>query len=805
MFRATRRGGDDERTPILSRFRTRQHTQRGNGSDDDDGASTRTMSMTMKSYAIRFSVIAAVATVGVLCTVNVFHVGRVGTGGLWGVEQRFETAARGSATTEETNDEPAHLGLSLSELENKAKEFTNLFNAGKAPFKQATDSFNNLAWWVRSGLLTNVNSMKQDITGFPDWIGESVGDLVEGVFKKLFITDAGDFVNSIATKFSSSAAADLGSAGDVSASFEERSAMGSIVRKLNQDVLREQLRAKLYPNYTPKLGSAYEKAATLGCSSLSADTSAHEAAKLGCVPISSLTKVCYEAPMRDLLPETAFELEYSMPWPEKLSDSPFAPMEFKVGFPTAEWETCAGIEKFVIPTEVATKLIAAFRLFFGALFDAITDGARDAAVQAANSMMVPINAIEGQINVAKGHVDTAANSVSRVTNIFNGRRRLLSTTESENLHAKLKTHSESIATLAAHADLTYQAAIKRIENDVLFKIEKIRQILIKDPLLEDPKSFEFFPDYNKHFAARLGGGPASEKLSSCREALIGAMQALKNTEFEAAITSNLEVAVKAELSASAFMSGDFMDSIASKMKKPVQNPYMLSKTQMLGYGFYVNMAFGIGFKLPYFAKAEGHAELGYTLKVPNMKLGVKSENGQFNVLFNPPKPAIERDGESASVSAHLQIGAELEIPIVQIELCWAGAICAGPKMYFAQGAQVGLDAFAAAMGAPPADCFPGETTLAAGFSDFEYPGKSSKCTLSGSGFAAGFGAYYQIPKPDASVILTTTISQPCTVDVPDLVLFSSSKEDGFYTQGAVFDPVCASSITGSTPPPQQCA
>jgi len=109
------------------------------------------------------------------------------------------------------------------------------------------------------------------------------------------------------------------------------------------------------------------------------------------------------------------------------------------------------------------------------------------------------------------------------------------------------------------------------------------------------------------------------------------------------------------------------------------------------------------------------------------------------------------------------------------------------------------------MGAAPSDCFKGETTLQAGFSDFDYPNKPASCTLSGSGYAAGIGAYYQVPKPDASVVLTTTISQPCTVEVPDLVLYESSSDDGFFAQAALFTPVCASNIqSGSTPPPESC-
>ena len=747
--------------------------------------------------------LAAGVLVVFLCALGIAQYANTGDRAYDAAPPRVSSSTLGAKSMTTTRD-AARLGDPISDLQDLTQQFENYLNAATAPFNQAKSTLNTVVSQVAS-LPDKVGDVKDKVADMVDDVGDAVEGFVEDVFAKLFPTDADAFVNKIGSVFSSAAA--LGD--EESPRFTEAAALGAIIRELNQDVLRERLRGRLYANYVPQLGAHYEKAARLGCSALTADTTEEEAAMLGCTPLKSLTNVCYDAPMRELLPEEALSQEYAMPWPEKLGDSPFAPGIMSVGFPTAEWQTCAGVSKFNIPKEVATELIRAFRLFFGALFDGITEGAKEFATDAKNSIMVPVNAIDEQVQVVGNHVDSAVSAINSATSAF-GRRRLLSDEESHKLHSKIQSHSATLGTLAEHVDITYNHHMRRIEDHVLLKIEKIREILLQDPLLEDPKSLESFPHYHTHLSFRrekdrASLGSASEELASARSALTNAMQALKNTEFEISVTSDLEVALEVDIATSAFTQGDFMDTATSKMKKPIENPYMMSKTVMLQFGFYLNFNFGIGFKLPYFAKADAAVHLGYTFAVPDMKIGIAAKDGNFQMIFDPPKPTLTRDGETASISAHLQVGAELEIPIVQVELCWAGAICAGPKLYFAQGAQVGLDAFAAVMGAAPPECFQGETTLQTGFSDFEYTNKPASCTLSGSGFAAGIGAYYQVPKPDASVKLTTVVSTPGSVKVPDLDLYESSMDDGFYTRGALFTPVCASEIKEGTPaPPESC-
>jgi hypothetical protein len=701
------------------------------------------------------------------------------------------------------------LGDILSDLRNSINQVENMFNAGKNAFNQVGAAFNDLSREIQS-FPGKVNGVKSEVGKLVGTIGDKVEGFLDEVYGKLFPTDAGSMVSDISGKFSPTASLGEGGHGP---HFEDISAIGSLVRRLNQDVLRDDLRRVLYNQYASQLGAAHKRAAELGCSTLPANTTDAEAAKLGCTSITSLSRVCYDAPMRDLFPETAFSQEYEMPWPKKLGSSPFSPAKFEVGFPVASWETCAGINKFNIPTKVATDLINAFRLFFGALFDGIKEGAMEAATEAKNAVMVPVNAIDAQIAVINSHLQTAQNHMNSISNVFGGRR-LLSEEEIAEHHHELRRHTEALAASIAHADFVYKSQMQRIEDQVLLGLEQIREVLILDPLLQDPKKMANFPDYDvllrkrakkmgvEHETAELGD--AVEKMRSARQALTNAMAELKNTDLDIGVTSDLELTLAATLKGDAFVQGDFFESIMEKTKAPIENPTIIRKTVMGAYGFYVNLAFGVGFKLPYFAKADAEATIEYGLSIPDMKIGIKSEKGQFSVYFDPPKPHLSEEGLEASVSAHLQVGAELEIPMVQIELCWAGAICSGPQVYFSQGAQVGLDMFAATMSTPP-PCFDGETTLASYFTDFDYPSKPAECSLTGSGMAAGVGAYYQVPKPDALVKLVTTISSPCEVDVPDVVLYKSSKDDGFFAQAQIFPPQCAADITaGSEPPPGKC-
>ena len=122
------------------------------------------------------------------------------------------------------------------------------------------------------------------------------------------------------------------------------------------------------------------------------------------------------------------------------------------------------------------------------------------------------------------------------------------------------------------------------------------------------------------------------------------MAELKNTELDIGITSDLELSLEAALSGDAFVQGDFFKAIMAKTKKPIDNPFMIRKTVMVAYGFYLNLAFGVGFKLPYFAKAQAQTKLEYGLSIPDMKIGIKSESGKFSVYFDPPKPVLKQDG-----------------------------------------------------------------------------------------------------------------------------------------------------------------
>ena len=109
-------------------------------------------------------------------------------------------------------------------------------------------------------------------------------------------------------------------------------------------------------------------------------------------------------------------------------------------------------------------------LFFGALFDGITESAAEAATEAKNAIMVPINSIDGQITIIKNHVNTAQRHMDSISKAF-GRRRLLSEEEVAEHHHKLRQHAEALAASIAHADFVYKSHMQRIEDRVLLGLE----------------------------------------------------------------------------------------------------------------------------------------------------------------------------------------------------------------------------------------------------------------------------------------------------------------------------------------------
>jgi hypothetical protein len=218
-----------------------------------------------------------------------------------------ERAGTPSATVDgRESHQRSALGDILSDLQDKINQATSLLNAGKNAFNQVGSSFSSLSGEINA-LPNKVNSVKNQVGGLVGTINEKVEGFVDEVYGKLFPTDAGAMVSDIAGKFFSTAS--LGER-RVGSHFEDTSAIGSLVRKLNQDVLRDDLRRVLYSDYVSQLGAAHKRAAELGCDSLPANTTDSEAAKLGCTAIKSLTKACYEAPMRDIFPESAFTQEY---------------------------------------------------------------------------------------------------------------------------------------------------------------------------------------------------------------------------------------------------------------------------------------------------------------------------------------------------------------------------------------------------------------------------------------------------------------------------------------------------------------
>ena len=66
------------------------------------------------------------------------------------------------------------------------------------------------------------------------------------------------------------------------------------------------------------------------------------------------TLFCYNVPIDEVFTPDVINVEYKMPWPTKMGDSPWAPASLKAGFPVARWEACAGLLVFDIPNSPRT-------------------------------------------------------------------------------------------------------------------------------------------------------------------------------------------------------------------------------------------------------------------------------------------------------------------------------------------------------------------------------------------------------------------------------------------------------------------
>ncbi|CEF99056.1 unnamed product [Ostreococcus tauri] len=502
------------------------------------------------------------------------------------------------------------------------------------------------------------------------------------------------------------------------------------------------------------------------------------------------TLFCYNIPIDEVFKPDLLNVEYKMPWPSKMGDSPWAPATLKAGFPVARWEACAGLLVFDIPKALATDLLNVLRSFFKTVFDEIKQDALGAVNDIKAEIMVPVNEAANLAASAKvvatkvkGEVDDLINSVKSISG---KRRRLLSksdvTIHEDALHEATSTlldsHYRSITTVLSHASEIYDTRMRELEKKVMRSLESTRVALIEDPLLLKASTRSEL----ERSAAALGGNPLLDASKKASAALDTAMQAIKDSHVKVGVQAGMKLQFRLDAKANAFKSGDLLDLVDGKFP----NPYQTRHNVMLGFGFYLDVLVSAKLSLPYFARLDAQAVLEWTLKVDELEYAIELVDGKVNIITKEPRLKLERYG-AASIAVDMQVGLILEIAHVDVKLCFAGVACSGPESAMTQGVYAGLDMFAAVAVGNPVD-FEGTTSLSAYFSDFEY---SKECTLGEkSTFATGIGAYFEVPKTEAKVdIVTSVLSDDLQLEpVHTLKLIDTT--GGVFARGEIFPMQC---------------
>lgn len=504
------------------------------------------------------------------------------------------------------------------------------------------------------------------------------------------------------------------------------------------------------------------------------------------------TLFCYNVPLDEVFKPELINVEYKMPWPSKMGDSPWAPATLKAGFPVARWEACAGLLVFDIPKELATDLLDVLQTFFATVFDEIKQDALDAVDDIKAQIMVPVNEAANLAGSAKavatkvkGEVDDLINSVKSITG---KRRRLLShkevTIDEDALHEAtttlLESHRRSIASVMSHASEIYDTRMRELENNVMLSLETTRVALIEDPLLLKASTRSEL----ERTTAALGGNPLMDASKKASDALNTAMQAIKDSHVKVGVQAGMKLQFRLDAKANAFKSGDLLELVDGKFP----NPYQTRQLVMLGFGFYLDVLVSAKLSLPYFARLDAQAVLEWTLEVGELEYAIELVDGKVNIITEEPRMKLERYG-AASIAVDMQVGLILEIAHVDVKLCFAGVACSGPESAMTQGVYAGLDMFAAVVVGNPVD-FEGTTSLSAYFSNYQY---KKECAIGNKDtFAAGIGAYYEVPKTEAKLdIVTSVLSDDLQLKpVNTLKLIDTMGNDDYFAQGEIFPMQC---------------
>ena len=504
------------------------------------------------------------------------------------------------------------------------------------------------------------------------------------------------------------------------------------------------------------------------------------------------TLFCYNVPIDEVFKPDLINVEYKMPWPSKMGDSPWAPATLKAGFPVARWEACAGLLVFDIPKALATDLLNVLQSFFVAVFNELKQDVVEAVNDIKAEIMVPVNEAANLAASAKSSATSVKNQIdgliSTVNSISGKRRRLLSdggvTIDEDALHeataSLLESHYRSVTSVLSHASEIYDTRMRELENNAMLRLETTRVALIEDPLLLKASTRSEL----ERTTAALGKNPLLDASKTASDALDTAMQAMKDSHVKVGVQAGMKLQFRLDAKANAFKSGDLLELVDGKFP----NPYQTRQNVMLDFGFYLDILISAKLSMPYFARLDAQAVLEWTLEVGELEYAVELVDGKVNIITEKPRLKLERYG-AASVAVDMQVGLILEIAHVDVKLCFAGVACSGPESAMTQGVYAGLDMFAAVVVGNPID-FEGTTSLSAYFANYEY---NKACALGEkSTFAAGIGAYYEVPKTEAKFdIVTSVLSDDLQlVPVHTLKLVDTMGNDDYFAQGDIFPMQC---------------
>ena len=648
-----------------------------------------------------------------------------------------EKAAEAKRKAEElARSKVASMKRELSTIE----KYLSVFSTAKGKAEQVVDDVDDLIKQVgkSSDLSEKIDELTSKVTGFPDEIAKKVSGFVDDVVGSIFGGVEG-LADEVGEMFSTSGAAALG----VPTKDHEDHVTRMLSPEHLEKLLRKHLRDEEYD------AGAHTRAPILGGSPFD-----------GCLSI----------PIENVLPADLLGVGYGMRWPKHLSNSSFAPDSLRAGFPDPKWETCLRTTGIKISDDLGPALFNVFKGFFIPLFDAVTDGAKAAAVDSKKNIMKKMGTITDELDRADQAAKTIKNILDNVKSTFQGRRRLL--TQQDMTRDMLSTVRVASHARADHIKSLHANALDDIESYVLLEMAKIRSTLIEDPFLESDVTMQRFPLYAARMNQARLGGAFNKAASNARSAFAEAMQAMAETEMGLELVSELKVALEMEAKVETFKTGDLFDLVSGGY---IPNPVQFDVTFPLPLfpAFQIKIRLDASFAMPYFMLAEMEGKMVFTVTASS-NAGIKLKDRKLSTEYKPPSLKFEPQIDT-KIEAHAQIGFNVEFEEQYLALCFGSFVCAGPQSVITQNIYAGSDAYAAYSNQGTYD----SCLLQAKFAEsFEYSDdyKKNRCGKAG-GLSYGFGAYFQVPKTQIESKLLIELSESCPNLLPSPVIATFPDEN----------------------------